>query len=172
MPDETPSQDLVIPRLRIMQIITGALMTGVAVFLVLVLVLQQQGQFPVPAPQTPLISILAAGEFVVIFGVWLIYPPIFVRQGLVPIARRTPDPTAETNALLALKQTSLIVASALLEGSAFFALIAYLLEKQPYALGVALACLLLLLITFPTHVRVKQWLAEQQERLEILRRPD
>ncbi len=172
MADETPSQDLVTPRLRVLQIITGALITGVMAFLAVVLLVQQQGQAPVPGPQTPLISLMAAGGFVGIFGVWLVLPPTLVRQGLVPIARHPSQSAAETVGLLALKQTVQIVSSAMLEGCAFFNLVAFLVERQTYTLGIALACVLLMLVTFPTQGRFQQWLLEQQERLQNLRLPD
>ncbi len=173
MPDETSSRDLPLAQVRVMQMITGALVAGVLGFLAVVLVIQQQqAQAGQPPLQTAIISLVAAGGFVVMFGVWLILPPTLIRQGLAQIAGKPADPPNETRTLLALKQTTHIVACALLEGPAFFALTAYMVERQPYTLGIALACVLLILLSFPTQERMQRWLDEQLDRLDNLRRGD
>ena len=86
-----------------------------------------------------------------------------------PPAARPGSFATDIGKLLAVRLNTLIVAMALLEGAAFFACIAYLLEGQAVALvavGVALA---LMLVRFPTEARVRAWLEQQAERLAQLR---
>jgi hypothetical protein len=156
-------------QVRVMQIIISAMLVGIVVFLGIVLVLHQQGLFGVPPAPISVVSLVAAGQFVICFAVWLILPPGLIQSGLVRIARSAADPVSDLRQLLILRQTTLIVGGALMEGAAFTALIGYLLEKQPYALGIALACVLLIVVTFPTFDRITQWLAVQMDRLEQLR---
>jgi hypothetical protein len=54
-------------------------------------------------------------------------------------------------------QTLLIIACALCEGPGFFCLIAYLVERQPLALGGAAVAAALIAIRFPTTERVRSW---------------
>ncbi len=62
-------------------------------------------------------------------------------------------------------QTQLIIASALNEGPAFFAGVAYLIGKDTIALGVGVLLIAVLASRFPTRDRVARWIDEQQEKL-------
>jgi len=62
-------------------------------------------------------------------------------------------------------QVQLIIGAAMDEGVAFFAGIAYMLEKDPIALGLALLLLVGLVVRFPTSRRVALWIDRQQEQL-------
>jgi hypothetical protein len=75
----------------------------------------------------------------------------------------------DNSKLLAVRQTTLLVSLALLEGVAFSGCIAYLLEAQPLVLGVVLVAVLLLLAYFPTEGRVRSWLERQTDQLVVLR---
>jgi hypothetical protein len=59
----------------------------------------------------------------------------------------------------------LIVGAAMLEGAAFFAGVAYLVERNPIALAVALVLLAALVARFPTANRVERWTERQREKL-------
>lgn len=72
--------------------------------------------------------------------------------------------------LEALYQTPTIVQQALLEGAAFFQVIAYLLEGQPLNLGLTLGLILRLTLLFPKREAVERWIGTQRDRME--RRPD
>ena len=63
--------------------------------------------------------------------------------------------------LAQLYQTQLIVGAALLEGAAFFAGIAFMLERDPIAAGMALVLLAVLAARFPTRDRIEAWLEQQ-----------
>jgi hypothetical protein len=61
-------------------------------------------------------------------------------------------------------QTATIVGAALLEGAAFFLLVAYFVEGTSWTLPAALAVWLLLAwLHFPTRSSVEHWLTEQQD---------
>jgi hypothetical protein len=62
-------------------------------------------------------------------------------------------------------QVQLIIGAAMNEGVAFFAGIAYMLEKNPIALGLALLLLVGLILRFPTSRRVALWIERQQEQV-------
>jgi hypothetical protein len=62
-------------------------------------------------------------------------------------------------------QTYFIVGAAIIEGVAFFATAAYIVEKSPIALGLALLLLGALAVRFPTRTRVGLWIEQQQELL-------
>jgi hypothetical protein len=62
-----------------------------------------------------------------------------------------------------------MVGMALLEGAAFLAGIAYLLEGSPAALGMMAAVVAIMLIRSPTAGRMQDWIVRQAEELERLR---
>jgi hypothetical protein len=72
---------------------------------------------------------------------------------------------ADAGKLALVYQVQLIVGAALNEGVAFFAGIAYLIEKHPIALGLAVLLLAGLVVRFPTSRRVALWIDRQQEQL-------
>jgi uncharacterized membrane protein YbhN (UPF0104 family) len=153
------SDDLVAARVRVMQIVIGALLIGVAVFAGIALFLRQQRNNPPPA--TPTVSYMALGFAVATFAARLVVLPSIERG-----ARKTPALQAGTdlNRWLNLYQTRMIVGAALLEGPAFFALAAYLIEGTPWAFGLAvLLWLAMAWLHFPTRDRVAAWIAEQQD---------
>ena len=59
-----------------------------------------------------------------------------------------------------------IVACALLEGPAFFLIIAYMLERSPLALGGAVALIVALLLHTPTRSGVVRWVERQLRLIE------
>ncbi len=65
--------------------------------------------------------------------------------------------------------TQFIVGVSTISGAANFAGIAYLLEKNPIAVALALAIIFLLILRFPTRRRVELWIEEQQEKLNLER---
>ena len=67
--------------------------------------------------------------------------------------------------LASVYQTQLMLGAVLTEGPAFLALIAYLLEGSPLALGAALALLVALIARFPTRARLEHWIEQQVQWL-------
>lgn len=163
---------------RVMQIIVGAMAAGLVVFLAIVLVMERID--PPGGPDRafilglPMMTLLA-----VIFGftcplMSFVIPGLIADGGLKQLANRAPtaEPADDAAAIGQLFQTRLIIASALIEGAAFLALIAYMLEHHPVALGVAVALIAVLLSRIPTLDRVQGWMDEQTARLARLRRGD
>lgn len=81
------------------------------------------------------------------------------------------DPEAATwdGRLLTQYQTLLIMRAALIEFAAFFAILAFMLEGRPLALGVASALLALLLLHVPSRTRVEEWLRVQRDEIRRIK---
>ena len=60
----------------------------------------------------------------------------------------------------------MIVSAACLEGAAFFLLIAYMLERSPWALAAAFALILGVAAHFPTRQRVSDFIQRQMSLIE------
>jgi hypothetical protein len=165
-------------RLRVMQIIASVLMGGVLSFLgISLFVVQQQGRGLGQAPG-PMISILALAFFMTAALLWSFVPAQLARGQVGSIAAGTWTPaqgtttaayTGDTSKLVAVFQTKMIIAYALLEGAAFFGCIAYLLEAEALALVAVVGPVALMLLTFPTRPRLDLWLQQQQARIDELR---
>lgn len=162
------------PRLQTLRILHGALCAGVAVFLVIVLVLRLAGGMNKPPP-IPLITYVAAAFTLIMLMVSFALPTMMEanwRRQLAPGkspftgAQGAGMPADPFSRWAGLYQTRLIVRMALLEGAAFFALIAYLLEGQPLSLGLAGGLLFAMLGLFPTRAGIEAWVETQRSRME------
>ena len=183
MSNMTDSEPLA-PFVRICQVIVGALVMGVVTFLVMVVLIipRFDGGAPVqpqpagaadigPATALPIITYMALAMGAAVLGLSFVIPQVAVSQARRQIAKGTapkPGKTAEEDAtsLLPIYQTQLIIGAALLEGGAFFATIAYMLERKPLALAAAGVLLAVLLTRFPTVDRVRGWLDRQMDVLQ------
>jgi hypothetical protein len=146
-------------RLRVMRILHAALCLGVLFFLVIVLAL---GPLIQPPPAVPLVSYILAGFAVVSCALaWLMPRVAPVSAGRQPGIKQQ---ASDRDRWWGLYQTRLLLRCAPLEGGAFAQFIAYLLEGQPFSLGLGLALLLLLALQFPTRDRVEAWAEAQEER--------
>ena len=76
------------------------------------------------------------------------------------------EETGDAGRLLGLYQTRTIIASALLEGVAFFAIIVYLITQSMVGLAVAVAMILGLAFHVPTRSGVVHWIEDQ---LQLIR---
>jgi hypothetical protein len=78
------------------------------------------------------------------------------------------DPAAlqsDTGKLVFVYQMQLIIGAVIIESAAFFAASAYLLGREPIALGAAVLLIGILMYWFPTHSRVASWIDRQQQLL-------
>lgn len=162
--------------LRVLQIISGALMAGVVSFGVAVLAMSAQAGAGV-LPST-MVTYLSLGA--VVLGVLASYllPSKIVEQLLRKIAARAAPPIASAGTspadydlaqLLGVKTTAHVVGFALLEGPAFLGILAYLLERQALAFAAPTVALALMAVKFPTADRLADWLGEQRRRIDELR---
>ena len=76
------------------------------------------------------------------------------------------EPPGDAGNLMTLFHVRTIVGAAVLEGCAFFASIAYFLERNPLALGLAIFLILGVAAHFPTRSRMVGWVERQLQWLE------
>jgi hypothetical protein len=167
-------RDNLTPRIRTMQIVAGAMVLGVGFFLVIAVVMRAAGNMP-PPPDPPLVTYIALG-----FGIMSLVPYFWVPEMVAKSAIRqrarylsaggaelTASPLNVEPALLCgIYQTRLLISAALLEGVAFFALVAYMVEGQLLSLIEAVAFLMGLLLQFPTRSKVERWIEKQQNLIQ------
>jgi hypothetical protein len=155
-PDSTAIESGVM-RLRI---IVGVLIAGCLGLAGLAIVLHGQGVFG-PGPALPMISLIAVVQALATLAI----RPIVLSQMLRGARQRslTSDSDSDAN-WMQVFTTQTIVGAALLEGSAFFFFIAYLLEGEWWALaGGLLMVALLAAWHFPVKEKIERWIGEQRE---------
>jgi hypothetical protein len=153
---------------RVLQIIVFALAMGASTFLVVVLVM--------PAPEQLNETLIWPG---VGFGVLqivlaVVVPQIILRQQRQAAIKgqalvRGPSPTSEVANLLSGLQVRRIIAGALLEGAAFFNLVAYMQGRQAVSLAMAAALIASLVTLFPLRSLVEQWVESELRTVRELR---
>jgi hypothetical protein len=154
-------------RILTMQIIAAALALGAFFFLVIVLVVRSTGHAAQP-PATPLLTYIGIGFAVMALAASMFVPQLIVAGGLKNIVRRKGSTTAEDEivSLCFLYQTSMIQGLALIEGAAFFQIIAYLIEGQAASLIAAAILLVLMVLQIPHRARVEAWIERQQVKMQ------
>ncbi|MCI0682377.1 MAG: hypothetical protein L0Y71_09750 [Gemmataceae bacterium] len=156
-------------RLRALQIIAMALPMGALAFFGVVVFMVYGAGNPQPAAANalPVIS-MVAGAFLLITGpMSFVMPAAITQAGLKQIAAGGEH--YDLTRLLGLKQTAMIVGMALLEGTAFLGLIAFLVERQPAVLAVPALALAGMLMRFPTQNSVRNWMEQHGRRVLELR---
>ncbi len=161
------SEIVLAQRLRTMQVILTALVSGASIFLVIVLFLRVSGKPPnaLPTPILTYVGIpLTAGTLLA--HVWVPSLAIKTRRRQLAQGRGAADVSPWCD----LYSQQMIIGAALLEGTAFFWLISYLLEGSPWSLGIAVLCIGGMALKFPTRPRLERWIDQQldlaqQERL-------
>lgn len=165
--------------LRIMQIIAGALIAGVLSFagVASVIVLgqapaaQPEGPPPAAAPNgSEIVMYLAMALAAVAAMMSFVVSNLVSAAGVKGVAKMAQDGTATGSKelfgrLLAVAQTKMIIAMALIEGAAFFNLIAFIITKSLIPPAVVGALLLVMAIHFPTKFKLARWLEDQQRAL-------
>jgi hypothetical protein len=178
-----PADENISGHLRTLQIVYGAMLVGPLVFLsVIALVFHQQGRslvldgplppvtltafvvLPVAAAGSPILSAVALRSTLrsIALGTWQ-PPPGARRRGI------TADALSHGHKLMAARMTADILRLAPLQGATFVACIALFVEGRVWALVAAGVGWLLMLARFPTEVRIRSWLDEQGERLDLPR---
>lgn len=158
-----------------MRIISAALISGVIVFLVVVLFIVEGDR----QPGTPLLTYLglAFGALGLVFA--FIVPGFMggsIKQALadgkrvdLPAQFKASQDVGIVGNLLFLFQTRLIIGYAILEGAAFFNLVAYMIERQDVSLAIVGLLLGAMLVKFPTRGKVEAWLADESRSIDELR---
>lgn len=149
-------------QLRVMQIIAIALMMGVLSFLGIVLVVTKGEVFGQKGP-TLITSIAAvfAGMMVVAH---VVVPSIIAKTHLRMLNgsdQTNSSPENRIASLVSVYQIRLIVGLALLEGAAFFNLVALMLGKHVLSTVMTAVLLCLMLLKFPTRTKVSWWVQDR-----------
>lgn len=151
---------------RTLQIIVCAMAMGVIMFMAVVTFEFSQNA-NVAKPATPVVTYAAIAVAVGAGAAWLILPGLIAGRlhrslagGRYPtsgLAANVPNAAelGDVAPLAAIYQTRTIISVALLEGAAFMAIVAFMLERQHVAIGIALLFLLLILSHFPTLSRLE-----------------
>ncbi len=164
-----------------LRIIIVALAAGLLMFMVVVTVLVPAQMAPKPALDVGNPPVVSADKAMpvltvaAIAGAAILLPLSVAIPGIVSDAQRrklasTKASADDVPALIRAYQTKLIMAAALTEAPGFLALVAYMLERNPITLGLALIIIAFILIRFPIRARVEQWLDGQLDRLQNERR--
>jgi len=189
MNDPNADGKLLDARIRVVQIIVGALIAGVVVFAGFVIFSKPANQGPGPAAAapaapaaaapTPVLSLAAIAVFAAALLIWSIVPSRLADVQVAKIAAGTwtpptsesgpPRAMSDSEKLLAVFTTKATIAAALLEGPAFLGSAAYMIETHAFALGVVACAVALMVITFPTRGRVYGWLEKQQAFIDETR---
>jgi hypothetical protein len=137
--------------LRSLQIIVGALVASIFFFAVVAVVVRSKEGGP-PAIDPPVISYLAIAFAAMTLGMRAVMIPAIAKVGRKPLLT---EPYVATRQLMGLLTNRTIIGSALLEGAAFFLLVAYLVEGQlwTWAGGLVMGGVLAVL-QFPTAARI------------------
>jgi hypothetical protein len=183
--------DALQPTIRTCQIIIGAMIMGVVTLLAITLFVTQVGVNPAPAlpgegaggaaiaapgdSSLPVITYLAVASGLIVLVLSFVVPKVNVAQARRRMALEGPTATTEvgpsepkqlypasyTGKLALIYQTQLIIGAGMREGAAFFATIAYMVERNPLALATAIVLLGALAARFPTADRINAWLDRQ-----------
>lgn len=161
---------------RTTQIIVLAMAAGLLTFLAIVSTLDLSER-QAPGQALPVITV-AAFTFAAIFvPLSLVVPGLFsdaarkrIAQGKWIVGKVPPGvaaPITDAGRLALVYQTRKIIGVALTEGPAFLALIAYMLEGAPAALGLAIALIVGVAARVPQRAQVVQWIEAQLDRLAL-----
>ena len=125
-----------------------------------------------PAQTIPILTYASVGLGIVLLIMSFIVPNVVATRVLRGASAPAPDgtqksgpPPGEGVTAANAFRTSAIISAAFVEGAAFFAGVAYLIEQSPIALGVCGALLAALVLRFPTRGRIDRWIAQADEKL-------
>ena len=157
---------------KVLQIIVAAMVAGVVLFLGVVIHSHAGGRLAdQPDGTGSLVTYIATGYGVVAVLARTVLASVIVANGRRKIAQsHTEDPMSGddnvVDGLVSLYRVRTIVAAAVLEGSALFCVVAYLIEGESLAAIAAIVLTLLLAGHFPTCGRVAGWIDREQRRIE------
>jgi hypothetical protein len=167
---------------RVEQIVVGALVAGALTFLVVAAVLVSQGAFgPGDEELTWIMNLVLALFLIPDIAARLIVPSIIVAQARRRILAGEWDVpegpqraqvaemierTGDAGRLMGVHATKTIVATALVEGVTFFAIIVYMVTQSMFALCVAIVMIAVLALHFPTRNGVLDWIESQLQLME------
>lgn len=152
--------------LRTTQIIAGGMIGGVLVFGLIAAMIGADGD-----PGDPLVGVIALVFAVSGLGARILVPGLIAAKKREEIQAQLSageiDESEEMTAVLyPLYQTKTIIEYALIEGPAFFVLIAYIITSQLWVLAIGAVLLAIMIVTFPTQGRLEGWIRNQLQLME------
>ena len=141
--------------LTAMKIVTVALIAGVVIFLGVATFIKSD---PDPDAGTPMLTYMAAGSALINLGVRAFMLTVIPKNEIQRQRQHITDSEEGPNRLAGIYQTRMIIGMALCEGSAFFAIIAWMSESNELALGVILFLVTVMIMSFPFRQRVLDWI--------------
>lgn len=154
------------------RLIVTALIAGVLVFLtigVFMVEIRRPGGPPMPQGNQKVVTLVSMALFLIQVPLSFVLPRVMLRGSLKKLAAERRQPAEDLPRLLGLRQASLILGMALLEGVAFLCCVGYLTEGHRIALVLAGFVLLLMLFRFPSETGTRLWLEMRWSELEDLR---
>ncbi len=151
---------------RVVQIITFALVQSSFLFAVIVL-FAKQGQMNSPAGP---LTWIAAGVSGVLFVLQLIVPGVIARSGLAKLSTAELKGLSEVDQfrkLMPIFQSQHIVGCAMLEGAALLGAICYMMEENWIAMAVCAAMTGSLVAKFPTATSVRFWVENKIREIQL-----
>lgn len=142
-------------QLRVMSVIAQALITGVIGFLAVAWFIKSD---PAPNAGTPMLTYMAAGFALINLSVRAIIMGVIPKNQIQLQRQYITDSEEGRKRLAGIYQTRMIIDMALLEGSAFFAIIAWISESNDLALGIVGFLLVVMILSFPFKQRVLDWI--------------
>jgi hypothetical protein len=158
MTDEALQRELAAP-LTTLRIIVLALAMGCVTFLVVAFVLRNSGERDAPPAGPPTLTIVAAALAAGAAVARAFVSPLVVASGRRRLA------SDDAKALAGLYTNRTILAAALLEGAAFAAGVAYLVEGRVAILVVGALLAAAVASHFPTASGMAGWIEDQRRRL-------
>ncbi|MEZ6115277.1 MAG: hypothetical protein R3C28_01690 [Pirellulaceae bacterium] len=156
------------PVKQTLPIIYISLITGISIFAGFTLFVRRDD----PWGQAELLGYMGLAFAFVIIVLHLIVPSFVSATNIKQLDREAFLALAadqQDERLSVIYQTSKIIAGALLEGGAFFNLIAFLTEGGAINLLMAGVLLLNLILGFPTPKRIDHWLEDQKSLIQMRR---
>jgi hypothetical protein len=152
-------------KLRVLQIIIGAMLLGTVVFLVAAQIIGPgQALEDAQIATNSFVTYVACAYAAMAIVIASMAPAFIANVKLrkmreeMPAAEEDVDNDAQLETLLTIFHTKIIVGAAVFEGAALLTIVAYLLEGKPLAVGVAIVLMVLLARQFPTRSRMNDWL--------------
>jgi hypothetical protein len=139
---------------RVTQIITGAMVVGVVTFAAIAVLVVGALK---AAPWGVIVSGLGAAFAVMAFVLHLVIPAVITANTGRAIRSANAGGAASDQQLYGIYVTKTITGLALLEGAAFFNIIALIVEHNWWSLAIVGGLVFWMLAMFPTQTRVAHW---------------
>jgi hypothetical protein len=148
--------------IRIVQIISAALMMGVLSFLFVVLMVTAGDVLRRDNP--PLIAVIAAGVGILIILIHFVLPRVITSAQMKSLRSsewNQLDEATRTDRIMGVHRVQHIIGLAVLEGAAFLNLIALMIGHSMFSTVMVVLLLSLMLAKFPTETKVSWWVQEK-----------